>query len=553
MKKKYKAHVYSHTHWDREWHLTFQQFRIKLIEFMDKLLDLMEGDPEYKHFYLDGQCIILKDYLEIRPENESRIKKLCNSGRLLIGPWYNLIDEFLVSPESIIRNLLFGRKICAEFGGVTKIGYNPDTFGHISQLPQILRGFGIDNSLVGRGIDHPKMNFIWQAPDGSEVFTINIFYCSFMVDGFLRDQWRFYRSGKELLEEVEKEKEEVFPPTGRFRFIDRAPTNILLLPNGFDHYEGQPQLPRVLKEANELSEEVEYIHSHLNNYIKDVKKRNPHLDLLKGEFRDLSGDWLLQGTFSSRIHLKQQNEECQNLLEKLAEPLSVFSWIHGDAYPEKLLEKSWDFLLQNHPHDSICGCSADEVHREMEVRFASSRQISRALIDKSIGYLMRNIDSKHFEKDSLALLLFNPLQWENNNVIITEFELWESWYFEPFQIVDENDNPVFFEVLERESGEKFEKVEGYTPGYVKTLKYKIALDAVKIPGCGYLVLKLRKGEPKKRDREMLKDNNSIENDLLNVEFTSSGTLNVTDKENGRTYENLHIFEDGADAGDLYNY
>ena len=79
-------HVISHTHWDREWYLTFQQFRLKLVHLVDKLLDVLATDPDFKYFMLDGQTIVLDDYLHMRPENEEKLRRHIQNGRILIGP-----------------------------------------------------------------------------------------------------------------------------------------------------------------------------------------------------------------------------------------------------------------------------------------------------------------------------------------------------------------------------------------------------------------------------------------------------------------------------------
>ncbi len=182
MSKTYKAYVCSETHWDREWYGTFQNYRIRLVKLMDKLLDLLDSDPEYKVFNLDGQTIVLEDYLEIRPENRKRLTEHIRSGRITVGPWYILPDEFCVDGESHIRNLLRGHQIAHQYGGGSTTGYLPDMFGHISQMPQIFQGFGIDNALLWRGLsgDEFKNELLWQAPDGSHLFVWHILeYCGY--------------------------------------------------------------------------------------------------------------------------------------------------------------------------------------------------------------------------------------------------------------------------------------------------------------------------------------------------------------------------------------
>src|SRR5512140_2951847 len=166
-----KIFVVSHTHWDREWYEPFQVYRARLIRCVDKLLDIFATDPNYKYFLLDGQTIVLEDYLEVRPDRERVLRDLVKAGRLQIGPWYVLPDEFLVSGEAIIRNLARGMRTAAALGGTMRVGYIPDPFGHISQMPQILRGFGIGTAVFRRGLADEPLELWWQAADGTRVLT----------------------------------------------------------------------------------------------------------------------------------------------------------------------------------------------------------------------------------------------------------------------------------------------------------------------------------------------------------------------------------------------
>ena len=153
------VHVVSHTHWDREWYLTHEQFRLRLVALIDRLLDLLDADPSYKYFHLDGQTIVLEDYLEIRPEQEPRLRRAIVQGRILIGPWYVMPDEFLVSGESLVRNLLRGHRLSRQFGQPMPVGYLPDLFGHVGQMPQIWRQFGVDNTILWRGFGGPNAEY----------------------------------------------------------------------------------------------------------------------------------------------------------------------------------------------------------------------------------------------------------------------------------------------------------------------------------------------------------------------------------------------------------
>src|SRR5258708_21669655 len=232
--------IVPHTHWDREWYQTFQQFRVRLVHAVDKLLDIMERDADFSHFMLDGQTIVLDDYLEARPEEEERLKKLTRSGRITVGPWYVQPDEFLVSGESLIRNIHIGLKRAAEFGEPMRVGYVPDCFGHIAQLPQILQGVGIDNAVFWRGIgaEAHKSEFYWTAPDGSRVLVIHlaapIGYSNARVMPLVPAE---FATRVELL---------------TAQILSKATTNTLLFMNGSDHLEPQDRLPATIAPANAL-------------------------------------------------------------------------------------------------------------------------------------------------------------------------------------------------------------------------------------------------------------------------------------------------------------
>src|SRR4026209_555718 len=125
----------------RDWDLTYEQFRFRLVALVDRLLDLLDEDPSYKYFHLDGQTIVLEDYLEIRPEQEPRLRRAIEQGRVLIGPWYVMPDGFLVGGESRVRTLGRGHRISRQFGRPMPVGCLPDLLGHVGQMPQIWRQF----------------------------------------------------------------------------------------------------------------------------------------------------------------------------------------------------------------------------------------------------------------------------------------------------------------------------------------------------------------------------------------------------------------------------
>jgi 2-O-(6-phospho-alpha-D-mannosyl)-D-glycerate hydrolase len=156
----YKLHVISNTHWDREWVYPFQETRLLLLDFLDDLLDLLDKKPEFHSFLLDSQTIAVEDYLELRPEREEQVKEHVKSGRLIVGPWYSLPEEYIVNGESLVRNLVVGHRLANKWGKVSKIGYTPFSYGQTSQMPQIYRGFDIDTIIFYRGINTPRSEFV---------------------------------------------------------------------------------------------------------------------------------------------------------------------------------------------------------------------------------------------------------------------------------------------------------------------------------------------------------------------------------------------------------
>jgi alpha-mannosidase len=458
-----------HTHWDREWYQTFQQFRIRLVHAVDRLLDILDRDPKFTHFMLDGQTIVLDDYLEVRPEQEERLKKYIRSGRIQIGPWYVQPDEFLVSGESLIRNLQLGLRQAADFGALMRVGYVPDCFGHIAQLPQILRGFGIENAVFWRGVgaEAHKSEFFWAAPDGTQVLVI-----------FLAGAMGYSNAANLPLdpEEFAARVEFLAAP-----LLPMATTNTLLFMNGSDHLEPQDGLPETIEAANKLlahinpehekilthyghlehnglAKHIDSIHVRIGTlpqYIEAIQQqieRSPgtSLQTLSGEMRSSQYSHLLPAVLSTRMWIKQQNTAMEHLLERWIEPLTAWTWKFGATYPKGLVKLAWKYLLLNHPHDSICGCSIDQVHRENSVRFAQSQQIGENLLFQAMHHLASITDTRapaNAAREALPLVVFNPAPGPRTEAVQIMTQLPGS--LKDAVLVDERGMHLPFHVLNR--------------------------------------------------------------------------------------------------------
>ncbi|WP_373229832.1 alpha-mannosidase [Cohnella sp.] len=570
------AHIISHSHWDREWYLPFEKHRYYLVKLMDRLLDILEQDPTYSSFHLDGQTIILEDYLQVRPEKKDRLAKLILEGRIHIGPWYILQDEFLTSSEANIRNLLTGHRDAKEYGALSKLGYFPDSFGNMGQAPQIMRQADIDTAVFGRGVkptgfnnmvgeqdyESPYSELHWESPDGSRML------------GILFANW--YSNGNEI--PTDQESARVFwdeKLAGAERY---ASTPHLLFMNGCDHQPIQTDLPMALQTARELYPDTEFVHSDFETYLEALKMTVPDdLQTISGELRSQRTDgWgTLVNTASARVYIKQMNEQCQTLLEKGAEPLAAYASLLGFDYPHHQLLHAWKTLMQNHPHDSICGCSVDEVHREMITRFEKSRQVAEMVADESAAFIAERIDTSVFAavgNGAMPLVVFNTTGWARSGVVTVDLDVCRIYFREgiPFDEMKEKVKSMPIEggtILDGEGGQTACKVTdlglrfGYDlpddrfrqPYFARTLR--IEFEAADVPANGHKAYAFLPSQISAADgdRSLLVDERSMENGHIRVRVEANGSLTLTEKKSGKTFRGLCMYEDTGDIGNEYMY
>jgi len=553
---KHQLHVISHTHWDREWYLTFQQFRIKLVDLIDHLLDILDNNPNFHFFNMDGQTIVLEDYLAIKPYNEEKLRKYISEGRLTVGPWYQLNDENLVSGESTVRSLLIGHEIANKFGAVAKIGYLPDQFGNISQMPQIFNGFDIDSSIVGRGyvIDREteKTEFSWTSPDGSAVTTTLMAY-------WYNNAQRFPDNKKEAINFT-------LDLFNKHKAI--SDTKHLLLMNGVDHLEAQGNVGDIIEAINPKLEECELVHDTMEKYMDSlkeyIKENNIKLKEVTGELRH---EMDLAGTLSSRMYIKQANNECEQLLEKYAEPLNTFSLITGSEYYYDFIKYAWKYLMQNHPHDSICGCSVDQVHKEMDVRFDEVKQVAEEVTKRALT----NITSK-IKTIGESIVVFNTLSWDRTETIKASIDIQlndkargANETIDPerdilaFVIKDVFGDEVPFVVKEHKViiKEILSPVE--LPLSALFRHYEIEFIAEDVPAFGYKTYTIEKAKrffhKKVKETSLTKmayANNSISNGYVTVEIKDS-VVRIKNETTNYKIKNANLIEDSADIGDEYRF
>ena len=380
-----------HTHWDREWYAPFDEFRERLVAMMDTLVEL--GNAGFPHFHLDGQTAMIDDYLAVRPEREADIRRLTEDGRLSAGPWVTQMDEFLVSGETHLRNLERGLARAGELGRPLMVGYLPDQFGHVGQMPQILANEGIDRAVVWRGVpkEIDRTQFWWEAPDGSRVLAEYLAF-GYSLGWDIEQQ----QGPEELAASLRRKAEHVAP----FLASER-----MLITVGADHTGPDATLPERLAIADE----------HLPGMTVRIGALSDHLDARpddglpswRGELRSSARAHLLPNVYSARAHQKRERGRVETLVERYAEPLAAL--VPGFDWPAEELDRAWTLLLWNGAHDSVCGCSHDQVARDVDARCAEARAIAEAVIARAL----EGLGSAMAESGTLR---FNPSSFDREGV-----------------------------------------------------------------------------------------------------------------------------------------
>ncbi|SEN00323.1 mannosylglycerate hydrolase [Lihuaxuella thermophila] len=527
-----KVHIVPHMHWDREWYFSTEESRILLVNNMEEIMEMLENNPDYPHYVLDGQTAVLEDYFAAKPENRERVKKLVQEGKLIIGPWYTQTDEMIVGGESIVRNLLYGIKDCKELGSHMQIGYLPDSFGQSSQMPQILNGFDIKYSIFWRGASErhgtDKTEFYWESGEGSKVL-VQLFPLGYAI-------------GKYLPEDEEKLKERI---DKYFAVLDRgATTDHIILPNGHDQMPIQKNIFAIIEKLKKLYPDREFFLSKYENVFEELEK-NRNLPTLEGEFLDGKYMRVHRSIYSTRMDIKASNTRIENKITNILEPLASLAYSLGFEYHHGLIELIWKEVLKNHAHDSIACCCSDQVHQEIYNRFC----LAEEKVDQLIRFYKRKIvDSIDTEWNVDRLTAFNLLPYDREEVMTTTVIT----KLESFKLLDEEANELEFEVLHSEMidpgliDRQIVHYGNYDPFIKYTIQFKDCL-----PPLGYKTYFVVESNGKMNHSTVHKD--QVETDFYEITVNPNGTLNIFDKQLMKTFRNVLLLENGGDDGDEYDF
>lgn len=566
MSKK-KVFIISHSHWDREWYMAYEKHHMRLISLVDDLLELFKTDPDFDSFNLDGQTIILDDYLAVRPEKREEVEAAIRAGKLRVGPFYILQDDFLISPEANMRNSVYGLRQARKYTQPMPVGYFPDTFGNMGQTAQMMKLAGLDVAAFGRGVtptgfnnqtgkgdyDSTYSEMWWQGPDESKIL------------GILFANW--YSNGNEI--PVDEKEAKVYWDKKLADAERFASTPDLLFMNGVDHQPVQKDVTTAIKVANKLYPDYEFIHSNFHDYVEALKADLPDdLSTIYGELTSQATDgwYTLANTASSRIYLKQNNVKTSRLLENEAEPMLALSGTWTDSKQDRL-DYAWKMLLQNSPHDSICGCSVDSVHEGMMARYANSQAVGESIRDDALLRFANQLDTSKFSDAAKPFVAINTTATAKRQPVTVTVEYARALFADgkpkeqyaklqklaaglnDLAVVDENGNQVPSRIVKKDVHFGYDLPDeafrvAYMGLYVD-VEIAPALAPFSwqtfglVPAVNATKLATHAAEP------------VLENDLVRVTLASDGTIDMLDKQSRRMYHDILVFEDKGDMGNEY--
>src|SRR5216110_1618644 len=558
-------HLIPHTHWDREWYLPRAAFQARLVPALDDVLERLTADPGYRSFLLDGQTVLVADYLRARPDREPELKTLVKTGRLQVGPWYVLADELIPSGESLVRNLLLGAADAEQLGGRLDVLYSPDAFGHPAAWPTLAREFGIRFGVVWRGlggeVGQERDLYRWAGLDGKEVLL-----------------WHLPPAGYEVGAALSTDPERVFAAWAPVRgaLVARAAGKHIPVFIGADHHAAHPEVSRLRDVLAELDPQSAYRVSRLDEFFQlaaEGAKPAPLAGELRWSYRYA---WTLQGVHATRAPLKRRYSAAELALQRLAEPLAALARRAGGRDRRPVLELAWRALVRSQFHDAIGGCASDDVARAVESRLTSVEALVGEVVRGSVRDLV------HHDPDaarSLAappsptLVLWNPAARPRRGVMIADVTLFRrdvpvgpagervprhGQGYRPFALATSDGHTVPVQLLDRRIGTERLDAAHHYPDQDEVDEVRIAFRSPTVPGLGLASAGLAAGATGARGTRppgegALVKGRSLVNHWIEVTLEPTGALALHDRRSGQRFTDVLRVEAGGDAGDTYSY
>jgi len=554
----YTFHLIPHTHWDREWYLPQSIFLARLVPALDDLLDRLPSESG-STFLLDGQTVLLEDYLRVRPDREAAIVELVRSGRLQAGPWYVLADEFIPSAESLIRNLLAGQADAARLGGRSDVLYSPDAFGHPGIWPQLAGEFGIRFGVLWRGLGgepgQERDLYRWRGPDGREVLLYHLPPDGYEIGAALpADPERLPRVWSRI----------------RSTLVERAASHQVAIFVGADHHAAHPEVLKLQRLLGELEPGSQFRVSRLQEYFLAAAGESASVPVLAGELRWSYGyTWTLQGVHGTRAPLKRLHSLVELALSGNADPLAALAETYRGGDRRPLLNHAWRLLLQSEFHDSIGGCTSDQVARQVGLRLEDAGNLASEIARTSLNELVGNDPDRVRDQPELAepqLVLWNPVPRPRSGVVIADLTWFERDVLvgppgdnvprtgpgaRPFHLVG-SDASLPVQWLGRKRGSERLDAARHYPDQDEVDCTRVAFQPQVIKGMGFDVYGRGPGSKSVEGGAWLRGR-SMGNELLEIRVGTGGAITLVDRRTGQLYRDVLSLESSGDVGDTYTY
>ena len=539
------AVLVAHTHWDREWYLTVEQLRPRLVRLFANLRQILQDEPDYRCFWLDGQTCCLHDYWDAVGHRPRWLDEALRARKILIGPWYTLVDEWLVGGESIIRNLFEGRRTMRAVGQDNRIGYLPDSFGHISQMPSILTGFGIDNAFLFRGLREealPSVEVEWISAQGESMHGTQLLGGYSNAQRIDAERHLSGEPAAQLVKNVEQLKE-------------RSATDVLLLMNGVDQALPTHHLSHSVAKLRDLLPGLRVEQGSLADYLALVKGRLPAQEPLPVFHGELTHAPELDGALSARVEQKIANRAVENLLAYSVEPLLTLVHPERRSRYRGILQRAWRLAMQCHGHDSICSCHSDLVAADLMNRLGQAQQLAESLEQELLVDVLGVRPAEQSAQLPSTLVLRNPLPWQRVEPV--EVTLDVPAEADPDSLVFEQEGEAIpAQVISRQeicrwTEHYYGKVENKEAG---TQRLTVLLQP-RLGAGGFEKVAVRSGDSQQLGSRMSlwRQPDILDNGLIHVVVHRDGTMDITDLATGFQMKGLNRVVDETDRGDLYEH
>jgi alpha-mannosidase len=555
----YTFHLIPHTHWDREWYLPQSAFLPRLVSALDDLVDHLESEAD-STFLLDGQTVLVEDYLRVRPDQDQRVRDLVRGGRLQVGPWYVLADELIPSGESLIRNLLAGQADAERLGARSDVLYSPDAFGHPAVWPQLAGEFGIRFGVLWRGIGgeagQERDLYRWQGPDGREILLYHL-----------------PPAGYEVGAALPSESDQLSRAWQRVRrmLVPRAATRQVAVFVGADHHALHPDMPGVRSLLRQLEPQSEFRISRLSDFFIAAAAEAAGVPVISGELRwSYAYTWTLQGVHATRAPLKRRHALTELFLARIAEPLAALALGLRGADRRAVVHHAWRTLLRSQFHDSIAGTSSDPVARRVELRLDDAASVAREIARASLDDLTENDpDLARDQPASSAprLVLWNPVPRPRRSVIVADV----TWFrrdvlvgppgehlpregegSRPFHLAGPH-GPLGVQPMGQTRAHERLDASHHYPDQDEVDRVRVAFKTPELGGLGFAVVEPGPGPARLTEGDTWIRGRSIGNQCIEVSVGPGGSLRLTDRRSRQTYPDLLVLESGGDVGDTYTY